>query len=89
MPQITRRAYLQAIVDSGVMTKFRWTVGFSADDAGIGHLESKSIIAMSEIKKAGIPTFCVAARATAGGTYASSFFMHDFIIIESNVIPIT
>ncbi len=47
---------------------------------------SKSIIAMSEIKKAGIPTFCVAARATAGGTYASSFFMHDFIIIESKCV---
>ena len=33
-----------------------------------------------------IPTFCVAARATAGGTYASSFFMHDFIIIESKCV---
>ena len=38
---------------------------------------------MNEIKKNNIPTFCVGARATAGGTYASSFFMHDFIIIES------
>ena len=47
MPQLTRRAYLQAIVDSGVMTKFRWTVGFSADDAGIGHLDSKSIITIN------------------------------------------
>ena len=47
---------------------------------------SKSIIAMSEIKKTGIPTFCIAARATAGGTYASSFFMHDFIIIESKCV---
>ena len=44
---------------------------------------TKSIIAMNEIKENKIPTFCVAARATAGGTYASSFFMHDFIIIES------
>jgi len=47
---------------------------------------SKSIIAMNEIKKAGIPTFAIAARATAGGTYASSFFMHDFIIIESKCV---
>ena len=47
---------------------------------------SKSIIAMDEIKKAKIPTFAVAARATAGGTYASSFFMHDFIIIESKCV---
>jgi len=44
---------------------------------------TKSIIGMNEIKKNNIPTFCVAARATAGGTYASSFFMHDFIIIEA------
>ena len=47
---------------------------------------TKSIIAMNEIKKNNIPTFCVAARATAGGTYASSFFMHDFIIIESKCV---
>jgi len=47
---------------------------------------SKSIIAINEIKKAKIPTFAVAARATAGGTYASSFFMHDFIIIESKCV---
>ena len=47
MPQITRRAYLQAIVDSGVMIKLRWTVGFSADDAGMGGLDSKSIIAIN------------------------------------------
>ena len=26
------------------------------------------------------------ARATAGGTYASSFFMHEFIIIESKCV---
>jgi len=47
---------------------------------------TKSIIAMNEIKKNNIPTFCVAARATAGGTYASSFFMHDFIIIEAKSV---
>jgi len=47
---------------------------------------TKSIIAMNKIKKNNIPTFCVAARATAGGTYASSFFMHDFIIIESKCV---
>ena len=47
---------------------------------------TKSIMAMNEIKKNNIPTFCVAARATAGGTYASSFFMHDFIIIESKCV---
>ena len=47
---------------------------------------TKSIIAMNEIKKNNIPTFCVAARATAGGTFASSFFMHDFIIVESKCV---
>jgi len=47
---------------------------------------TKSIIAMNQIKKNNIPTFCVAARATAGGTYASSFFMHDFIIVESKCV---
>ena len=56
--------------------------------AGIHSLAGmpKSIIAMNEIKKAGIPTFAIAARAVAGGTYASSFFMHDFIIIESKCV---
>ena len=44
---------------------------------------TKGIIAMDTIKKAGIPTFAIAARAVAGGTYASSYFMHDFIIIET------
>jgi len=47
---------------------------------------TKSVIVMDKIKKNNIPTFCVAARATAGGTYASSFFMHDFIIIESKCV---
>ena len=41
---------------------------------------------MKEIRKAGIPTFAIAARAVAGGTYASSFFMHDFIMIESKCV---
>ena len=56
--------------------------------SGITGLSSmvKSIIAMKEIKKAGIPTFAIAARAVAGGTYASNFFMHDFIIIESKCV---
>ena len=47
---------------------------------------TKGVIAMKEIKRAGIPTFAIAARAVAGGTYASSFFMHDFIIIESKCV---
>ena len=47
---------------------------------------TKSVIAMDEIKKAGIPTFAIAARAVAGGVYASSFFQHDFIIVESKCV---
>ena len=47
---------------------------------------TKSVIAMNEIKKAGIPTFAVAARATAGGTLASSYYLHDFILIESKCV---
>ena len=47
---------------------------------------TKSIIAMDLIKKAKIPTFAIAARAVAGGTYASSFFQHEFIIIESRCV---
>ena len=55
---------------------------------GITGLSSmvKSVVSMDEIKKAGIPTFAIAARAVAGGTFASSFFMHDFIIIESKCV---
>lgn len=47
---------------------------------------TKSVVAMSEIKKNNIPTFAVAARAVAGGTYASSFFQHEFIIVESKCV---
>ena len=45
---------------------------------------TKSIIALNSIKEANIPTFAIAARAVAG--YASSFFQHDFIIIESKCV---
>ena len=47
---------------------------------------TKSIIAMKEIKNNNIPTFAIAARAVAGGTYASSFFQHEFIIVESKCV---
>ena len=46
---------------------------------------TKSVIALDEIKKAGIPTFAVAGSPgpLAGGTYASNYYQHDFLIIES------
>jgi len=47
---------------------------------------NKTIIAMNEIKKAGILTIGVAARAIAGGTYASAFFQHELLIIESKCV---
>jgi acetyl-CoA carboxylase carboxyl transferase subunit beta len=47
---------------------------------------TKSVVAMNEIKKAGIPTFAVAARAVAGGTLASSYYLHDFLIIENKLV---
>jgi len=47
---------------------------------------TKSIIAMKELKNNKIPTFAIAARAVAGGTYASSFFQHEFIIVESKCV---
>jgi len=47
---------------------------------------TKSIIAMNKLKKNNIPTFAIAARAVAGGTYASSFFQHEFILIESKCV---
>ena len=47
---------------------------------------TKSIIAMDKLKKNNIPTFAIAARAVAGGTYASSFFQHEFILIESKCV---
>ena len=53
---------------------------------GLASGMTKTVIAMNEIKKAGIPTFAIAARAVTGGTYASNFFMHDFIIIESKCV---
>lgn len=40
----SRMADLQAVIDSGVLTKYRWTVGFSADDAGIGDLNDRAVI---------------------------------------------
>ena len=47
---------------------------------------SKSIIGMNEIKKAKIPTFAIASKAVTGGVYASSYFMHEFNIVESKCV---
>jgi hypothetical protein len=53
MPQDARSAYIQAVIDSGVMARYRWTTGFSADDAGIGDLDSRAIVALNPDKWGG------------------------------------
>jgi len=40
-------AWIQAIVASGVLTRYRWTMGGSADDAGIGDLDKRSVLAIN------------------------------------------
>ena len=52
---------------------------------GLASGMAKSVLTLSEIKKAGIPTFAVAGAPgpLAGGVYASSYYQHDFLIIES------
>jgi len=52
---------------------------------GLASGMAKSVIILNEIKKAGIPTFAVAGAPgpLAGGVYASSYYQHDFLIIES------
>jgi len=39
--------WIQAILASGVLTRFRWTMGASADDAGIGDLDKRGVIAIN------------------------------------------
>jgi hypothetical protein len=40
-------AWIQAVVASGVLTRNRWTMGTSADDAGIGDLDQRNVIAIN------------------------------------------
>ena len=46
----------------------------------------KTILATNMVKEAKIPTFAVAARAVAGGTLASAFAQHEFILAESKTV---
>ncbi len=39
--------WIQAVVASGVLTRHRWTMGTSADDAGIGDLDKRNVIAIN------------------------------------------
>ena len=40
-------AWIKAVVASGVLTRYRWTMGASADDAGIGDLDRRNVIAVN------------------------------------------
>ncbi|HLF26050.1 MAG TPA: hypothetical protein VJG32_06925 [Anaerolineae bacterium] len=39
--------WIQAVVASGVLTRHRWTLGTSADDAAIGDLDRRNVIAIN------------------------------------------
>jgi hypothetical protein len=47
LPPTAGKEWVQAIVDSGAQTEQRWTVGYSADDAGIGDLEQRTVIVLN------------------------------------------
>lgn len=47
LPPGAGREWVQAILDSGAWERNRWTIGGSADDAGIGALEDKTVIAVN------------------------------------------
>ncbi len=50
--------WFAAVVRSGVLERFRWTVGTSADDAGIGDLDVRRVIAInSSTWGASLPAF--------------------------------
>lgn len=47
LPPGAGREWVEAILDSGAWDRRRWTIGGSADDAGIGALEDKTVIAVN------------------------------------------
>jgi len=47
LPPGAGREWVEAILDSGAWERHRWTIGGSADDAGIGALEDKRVIAVN------------------------------------------
>ncbi|MBN1178166.1 MAG: hypothetical protein JXD18_03080 [Anaerolineae bacterium] len=47
MPPGAGRAWVEAVLDSGAWDDRRWTIGGSADDAGIGALDDKRVIAVN------------------------------------------
>jgi hypothetical protein len=47
LPPTAGKDWIQAVLDSGAWVENRWTVGFSADDAGIGDLDHRTIIVLN------------------------------------------
>jgi len=47
LPPGAGREWVEAILQSGAWDRHRWTIGGSADDAGIGALEDKTVIAVN------------------------------------------
>ncbi len=47
LPPGADRRWVQAILDSGLWEQERWTIGASADDAGIGDLDDRTVIAVN------------------------------------------
>lgn len=44
LPQSYGQDWIQAVLNSGVLGRYKWTVGFSGDDAGIGDLDVRNVI---------------------------------------------
>jgi hypothetical protein len=47
LPQASERTWMQAVVASGALDGGRYTLGFSADDAGIGDLDKRRVLVVN------------------------------------------
>ncbi len=47
LPPTAGKEWVQAILNSGAWERERWTVGYSADDAGIGDLDRRTVIVIN------------------------------------------
>jgi hypothetical protein len=47
LPPNAGEEWLRAIVESGAWADQRWTAGYSADDAGIGDLDQRTVLVLN------------------------------------------
>jgi hypothetical protein len=47
LPSSAGGEWIGALIRSGVLERYRWTVGYSADDAGIGDLDTRTVIVVN------------------------------------------